>query len=302
MTVADLAVYTTVYPGVEPYLVDWYGSLRRQIDQAFQLWIGVDQLTIHEVVKALGESPDAIWVTAEDGDSPAQVRQRALARIAEDCRAVVLVDSDDMLHPERVSAARRALSFSPVTACALQLMDVRGADLRARLTLPTGSVVEDVLPRRNIFGLSNTAYTSEALDQCLPIPSEAALVDWFLITRAWLRGIPISFDTRALMGYRQYGANTAQVLPPFTAERVRRDTALVVRHIELIESASSADDLPERTAAVQQMAADVGRFQRNVLGAPSRLATYVTELNLLDVEPLWWSSVAHPALRDLWRH
>ena len=28
-----LALYTTVYPGVERYLADWYASVRRQTDR-----------------------------------------------------------------------------------------------------------------------------------------------------------------------------------------------------------------------------------------------------------------------------
>ena len=39
-----IGVYTTVYPGVEPYLLDWYRSLRQQTDQEFQLWIGLDMI------------------------------------------------------------------------------------------------------------------------------------------------------------------------------------------------------------------------------------------------------------------
>ena len=44
-----LAVYTTIYPGVEPYLGDWYRSLCQQTDQEFQLWIGLDHLESESV-------------------------------------------------------------------------------------------------------------------------------------------------------------------------------------------------------------------------------------------------------------
>src|ERR1700693_387427 len=94
-----LAVYTTIYPGIEAYLVDWYYSLRQQTDQEFQLWIGLDKLGTEYVQKLLGSNLKANWMGAPEGATPAEIRQRALARIVETCSGVVLVDSDDLLHP-----------------------------------------------------------------------------------------------------------------------------------------------------------------------------------------------------------
>ncbi len=53
-----LAVYTTIYPGVEGYLADWYRSLRQQTDQDFQLWIGLDMLGSESVQNMLGSRPE----------------------------------------------------------------------------------------------------------------------------------------------------------------------------------------------------------------------------------------------------
>ncbi len=39
-----LAVYTTIYPGVEPYLPDWCRSLLGQTDQSSDLWIRAGHL------------------------------------------------------------------------------------------------------------------------------------------------------------------------------------------------------------------------------------------------------------------
>ncbi len=37
-----VALCTTIYPGVEAYLPDWYRSVRAQTDRDFQLWVGLD--------------------------------------------------------------------------------------------------------------------------------------------------------------------------------------------------------------------------------------------------------------------
>ncbi len=204
-----LAVYTTIYPGVETYLVDWYQSLRQQTDQGFQLWIGLDKLGSESVQKVLGPDLKANWVVASVGTTPAQIRQRALARIVETCSAVVLVDSDDLLHPSRVAAARSALQTSELAGCALCLIDQHGNDLDLIFDLPPQLEPDDVFPRNNVFGFSNSAFRSDLLRRCLPIPASAVLVDWFLATRAWLLGARLTFDHVPRMDYRQHSTNTS---------------------------------------------------------------------------------------------
>ena len=66
-----LALYTTIYPGVEPFLLDWFHSVQSQTDNDFDLWIGLDALDIVAVEQALGGQPRATWVRAESGDTPA---------------------------------------------------------------------------------------------------------------------------------------------------------------------------------------------------------------------------------------
>ena len=54
-----LALYTTIYPGVEKFLFDWYQSVLHQTDQDFQLWIGLDNLDVDSVKRAIGVDPKA---------------------------------------------------------------------------------------------------------------------------------------------------------------------------------------------------------------------------------------------------
>ena len=125
----SLALYTTIYPGVEPYLQAWYRSVLEQSDQDYQLWIGLDALEVTAAVEALGGEPQATWVMAAPGETPAQIRQRAFTQIVKACDGVVLVDSDDVLHPSRVAAARVALETSELNGCALRLVDQQGQAL-----------------------------------------------------------------------------------------------------------------------------------------------------------------------------
>jgi hypothetical protein len=293
-------VYTTIYPGVKRYLVDWYRSLRQQTDQEFQLWIGLDQLGSESVKNILGSDLKANWVATPSGASPAQIRQQALARIVETCSGVVLVDSDDLLHPSRVASARVALQVSELAGCALRLIDQHGKDLDLIFNLPARLEPDDVFPRHNVFGFSNSAFRSDLLRRCLPIPTAAVLVDWFLATRAWLLGARLGFDRLPRMDYRQHPANTARVRFPFSRDQVISDTTLVRRHFELLLAEPASDYLAERYAALRRVTSDVEAFHQQIIVDPTKLAGYVEALNALRPPPAWWTCVAYPALAHMW--
>jgi hypothetical protein len=264
------------------------------------LWIGLDQLTSESIQTMLGFDLTANWVIAPSGATPAQIRQEALARIVETCSGVVLVDSDDLLHSSRVAAARADLENSELAGCALCLVDQRGQNLGLKFDLPPQFGPEDVFPRNNVFGFSNSAFRSDLLRRCLPIPANVVLVDWFLSTRAWLLGAKLTFDREPRMDYRQYPANTARVRSPFHLNQVVSDTALVRRHFQLLLAEHKRDYHDERYAAAQKVAREVEEFHQRIVLYPAKLDAYVEALNALHPAPLWWSCVAYPLLGEMW--
>lgn len=300
-TMQRVAVYTTVYPGVEVYLPDWYRSVQAQTDQDFQLWIGLDGIEAGAVETAIGTRLEVVWVASESGNTPALIRQRSLAQIVEDVDAVVLVDSDDILHPSRVAAARTALETSELVACALRLVDQHRKDLGTTFTLCEQVVPDNILPRNNVFGFSNSAYRSELLRRCLPLPADVTLVDWFLATKAWLLGARLAFDPIVRMDYRQHGANTAPMRFPFDANQVIRDTKKVQQHYCLLQASPMGNALTDRWARVQEAASDVQLFFEQVVSQPTKLENYVSNLNRLEPQVVWWWDVAQPALQWMWK-
>jgi hypothetical protein len=296
-----LALYTTIYQGVEAYLPDWYRSVQAQTDQDFQLWIGLDGIEAGAVETAIGAHLQAVWVPSQLGNTPARIRQQSLAEIVEDFDAVVLVDSDDILHPTRVASARVSLQTAELAACALRLVDQNRQALGTALTLPDRTVPDDILPRNNVFGFSNSAYRSKLLRRCLPIPAGIALVDWFLATKAWLMGAKLAFDPIVRMEYRQHGANMAPIRLPFDANQVTRDTKKVLEHYHFLQAAATENVLPDRWAQVQQAATEVQLFSEQVVSQPKELETYVRKLNTLEPQVVWWWHVAQPALESMWK-
>jgi hypothetical protein len=192
------------------------------------------------------------------------------------------------------------LHASDLAGCALRLVDAQGRDLGKVFGLPEQRRPDDVLPRNNIFGLSNSSFRSDLLRRCLPIPAAVVLVDWFLATRAWLSGASLAFDPEVGMDYRQHGANMARVRPPFSQHQVCQDAQRVRQHFQIVRTVPLERARADRFAELARVAADIESFYSHIVLQPVRLDRYVQALNLLEPAPLWWSCVAHPALQQMW--
>ena len=297
-----LGVYTTIYPAVLNFLPEWYQSVQEQTDTDFELWIGLDGLDSKEVEASLGDGLSAHWIQVAGESSPALVRDRGLRQMTSANLDVVLVDSDDVLHPTRVAAARQALRDSDLSACALEIVDEGGQPLGSKFTLDPAKKPSQVLPANNVFGFSNSAYRCELLERCLPIPADAVLVDWYIATRSWLFGAELSFDHNVRMKYRQYGANTARVRLPFWPDQIVSDSALVRKHFQLVLTSGSQEHfLPGRWAELLRVARDIEQFERYINQSPANLNAYLDSLNRAVKQPIWWTSVAYPPLAHMWK-
>lgn len=297
-----IGVYTTVYPAVLKYLPEWYDSVRSQVDRDFELWIGLDGLTQGEVENRTGCPIEARWVQSAGNSTPASIRDSALSQMVAAGCDVVLVDSDDILCPSRVAAAREALRTSDLIACALEIIDENGRSLDSQFNLDPALRASQILPRNNVFGFSNSAYRCDLLEQCLPIPRDAVLVDWYVATRAWLLGAELSFDRNVRMKYRQYSANTARIRLPFWPEQILSESALVRRHFQLVLASGDQDKfLPGRWAQFLCAARDIEQFDRYIHQSSENLTAYVDSLNRAVKQPIWWTSIAYTPLAHMWK-
>ena len=296
-----MAVYTTWYPGIERYLGPWHASLRAQTDQRFDLWIGADGVDARRLLSDLPADDRPVRFVAKAGASPAGVREEAIRQIVEEYSAVVFVDSDDWLEASRIEAAREDLKRYDVAGCALRIVDQEGRDMGACFAPEPDTAWEDLLPRYNVFGLSNSAYRSDVLRRCLPVPSASILFDWVLVTRAWALGASLHFDSTVRMAYRQYPANTARVLPPFSGPEVLAAADRVLAHYACVLSDDWSLPADPRRRLEEARSAVAGFFAA-VSVSSHRLDAYVHALNALAPRFVWWWLVANPELEDLWIH
>lgn len=293
-----IALYTTIYPGVEGFLMDWYQSVLKQTDQNFVIWVGLDGLTEKQIFNVIGRSFDAFWVECNDM-TPAQIRNEALLQIVEKHSSVVLIDSDDVMAPTRVSSARRELKTYDTYACAMNLMSETSENLEIVLAPRTSDDLGKMLLRSNVFGLSNSAYRTSVLNQCLPIPKDCILVDWFLATAAWVAGASMTFDFSPRMFYRQHEENLADVLPPYSYAQLKNGTNMVLSHYGYVLDCINMNN--EHRKLLEMARANARRFREVIINIPEQATIYLQKLNECRQIYVWWDFVANPMLEEMWK-
>jgi hypothetical protein len=298
----SLALYTTVYPAAKKFLTAWHDSICAQSDRNFDIWICADQIDLSEFARLMRESFCTEVLNVPQGSTQADVRRMGIANILaseKNYGAVLFVDCDDLLYPNRVDAARTMLRECDVAGCAMDIILENGTS--TGLLFQSQELLEttNMLAYTNIFGLSNTIYRKEILRELPPTPTHCTLVDWFMASAAWASGARFRFDRTPRMQYRQYQQNTARILPPFSAQDILKSTLLVLHHYELV--LMYIPNIPKPIRVVWRDAqARARRFLERIVQVPERLLEYVNCLNELPPRHVWWECVAHPSLEKQW--
>ncbi len=301
MTRNKIALFTTVYPEGEKYLVDWYNSVKLQDDLDVDIWIGCDRLSVDDATKSMKNNIEATWIIKRDDESGIMLRERAIRLMIPEYFGIVFVDSDDVLEDSRISTARDLLGKYDVYGCAMRIIDEKGKDMGINFTRPKDVDMKTLLFKNNVFGLSNTAYRTSLLANCLPFPKNCELLDWFLVTRALIQGADLYFDDATRMKYRQHSANIARVIPPFSEEQILTATKRVIHHYNLILSCIPELQNKERSK-INSLKDHIEEFYNSITTSPGKLNQYIVELNAMPASHIWWSCVAHPALEEtVWK-
>ncbi len=296
----SIALFTTVYPEGEKFLAEFFTSVNNQTDKNFDLWIGLDRFRERDLDQYLHENLSVKCIELKQGESNISLRQRAIEQMIEHYPGIIFVDSDDILTPFRVLTARASLQRFDVYGCAMKIIDESGKDLEISFQLPNGCDIDSILPRFNIFGMSNTCYSAKILHKCMPFPEDCILFDWLLATRAWGQDARMFFDRSEQMKYRQHSLNIARVLPPFTLEQIQKSTILVIQHYKHILN-TIPGVVGAKRILIENAQQYVETFNQVINQSPEILQEYVRQLNRLPPHHIWWSCVAYPDLENIWK-
>jgi len=294
----SFAIYTTYYPGVEKYLPEWRESLLAQTDLNASVCIGVDGKDSGHVGEMLGPQVSPQFFLAMPDETPSSLRSRVLEILSSEFDAVILTDMDDILLPTRIAMAKEQLSKCDLSCCAMQVMDV---DRIVNNAIFDPSLWGADPVRRNVFGLSNTAWQSHLLKKCLPVPSNYRLMDWLIAIRARAEGALIQYDSKPRMIYRQHPNNIARILPPFSTEQVLQGCCLILEHYDFIleESFWRYPHISSEIKIAKQLAKD---FQSALGSSRSVLINYTNALNQIPPNYVWWDFIANPKLESIWKN
>ena len=291
---SGLAVYAVIYPAALRFLAPFWASLSPQLPGVDAVYLSLDGVAPDTVRAVTGKHPTVRLLQAAPGASPATIRSNALAHLAH---------ADDILLPGRLSAAAAALESADVYGSAMQVVDELGEPVGGAVFAPTPSQVESIgsgttlLARVNVFGFSNSAYRAATLLDCLPVPDDTVMMDWLVASRAYLAGATPAFDLRPRMLYRQYGENTAGVLPPFGSERVVRDAGRVaVHHAKLLGGPHGTARSPSPFVSAKELSHGFRAWLADGPAdgeGPTRPREYATKLARVERPVwLWWEHVA----------
>ena len=296
----SMALYTTIYPGVEKFIFPWCQSLNQQTDKQIDVWLGVDQVDGDMICDKLEGFGKIHFILSNQGDTPAQIRERAIIEIVKSYDAVIFVDSDDVLMPTRVTAAKRAINKFDVYGCSLDIIDEEGKATGINFGFNELVNIDEFIYYGNIFGMSNTAYRTEILKQCLPIPPECFIFDWYLALSAWAINAEFIYDPEVHMKYRQYGENSTKILPPFTNNQIVLATQQVINHFQLVlENIVALQG--EQKKKIEERLEQTTYFLDAILADSDTLNRYVELINQRPMEKYWWAYVAQPELEEIWK-
>ncbi len=295
----NIALYTTIYPGVECFLEAWKQSVLKQSNQNFEIWVGVDGFSLDRAKKLLSGLEVKQFFISKYPNLKAYVRKTVLAEMVRLYDVIVLVDSDDVLEESRVCSASHQLNDYDVIGCAMSLIDEQGHDLGVSFGRKEAAFQREDIIQYNQFGLSNTAYRSDLLKECLEVSNECELLDWFLITNALFLGARAFFDPVKRMQYRQHPKNFTKVQRPFNSDDIKQASVCVLKHFDFLLQESKVLQTAQRKM-IEARKNEVLHFSHLFSDPPHLLKKYVEAFNVLSQDNLWWSCVANVCLEALW--
>lgn len=287
-----LALYSTIYPGVEPFLNGWVASVKNQTDADIDIFIGVDGFTPEDIRGLLGNVLPATFLYAEPSSTPVGLRRACLEKFISDYDGIVFVDSDDILEASRVAFARAYLSMYDVVGSTMSLVNSNGDDLGIYFGRRLSGFNDADVLLHNIFGLSNTAYRTAVIKDCLDFPQSCELLDWYFITKAWCLDAAIYFDAVSRMKYRRYNDNSVNLCPPFSIKTLINSSRRVLNHLNDFLSTKGLYNQKKINRLVDRKR-EVELFLSFLLSDAEFRKKYLEKINEPSKELYWWSYVAN---------
>lgn len=198
------AFVTVVYPGVQKYLEDFFGSLSRQTDTGFDLVLLNDSFpSLSEVSRHFDLQFQEINVSG----SFSTLRQSGFEQVQSlGYDLIIFGDADDVFDAKRVEICKGSLMENEAVVHDINLVDdhlqlIKSSYFQARFPKPYHLRKTD-LDEYNFCGFTNTAIRSCVLDKLTFIP-DWNVVDWPMFYQILQQDLKFQYIPEALTQYRQ---------------------------------------------------------------------------------------------------
>jgi len=292
MTTSNTILVGCIYPGVEPFLSDFFESIKSQTTQDYDLLIISDNLELKDDQKL---PPNTKLIQLKQNITPAQIRLKAIECCKENkYQYIIFTDVDDFFSANRVELSKIDLQNYDFVFNEIDLVDINGHSIRANVLKGINirnqyNKVNEIIDK-NLFGLSNTAVSLNALNE-LTIPKEIIAVDWWIFTMLLLNKQSGKFIEKAKTFYRQTNNNTVGMWKPLDERRLYKGITVKTIHYKNVYQYCKEKDLKE-TVLFKQKLEQMHRLNKEIRNKFFRKKYInIVNKNMNDIYKGWWSEI-----------
>lgn len=277
---SKIALFTVIYPGAEPYVEDFFNSIRNQTYKDFDVIIVNDGFKKDVNSYSLYRNLKIIEIYGEATISG----NRALGiNYAIDFHYdyLFLCDIDDYMHPERVEHVLRNFGNYDIIVNDLDIVDEQRKILikdyfHKSITANT-LLDKEFIKNKNIFGFSNTALKVKSLARVM-FPKDLKVVDWYYFTQLLNGGLKAYFFDESLTEYRQHSSNMIGI-SSFTLDIFKKLIELKKRHYDYLKEDNLAyQDLYDQMINLSML-------------SDKEIQRIINKNSITSPYPLWWENV-----------
>ena len=279
-----VAFLSTVYPGADTYLDDFFKSLVTQDYKHFDVIILNDGLDNFEKYSSLYKTLNIHEIKYTD--TPAKIREKGLKYTIENKYDVIIFgDCDDYFKNNRLSESIRCLEAYDVVVNDFDLLSndnkiITPNYLSNRLN-DNQEILLDYVLDKNCFGLSNTAINAKFL-RSICFDSNLIAVDWYLFSFLLLRGIRAVFTNNTGTYYRQYEGNAIGISSLDDSKILKGIEAKLIHYREMAKLSDEFLPLYESFYNLRNAISKNNGFKES----------YLEQIrNREIVSPLWWENI-----------
>jgi len=281
-----------IYPEVEPFLSDFFESIKSQTIQDYDLLIISDNLELKDYQKL---PLDTKIILISQNSTPAQIRLKGIEYCKENrYQYLIFTDTDDFFSANRVEVSKIGLQKYDFVFNEIDLVDINGHSIRANVLKGINirnqyNKVDEIIDK-NLFGLSNTAVSLNALND-LTIPKEIIAVDWWIFTILLLNRRAGKFIEKAKTYYRQTNNNTVGMWKPLDDNRLFKGIEVKTIHYKNVYQYCKEKDLKETMLFKKKL--DQMRILNEEIRKKPFKKKYIDMVNkkMNKIYKGWWSEI-----------